>query len=423
MNDLSNPNAPRGYPPDAFGIDGIDPLKPLRYPARVDVALDHKRGPIKGLERLINSRSSRPAYAQQGIVGALLNEEMNAFEGLKEHDYRFRRLEACISAFDNVIGHSHVRQLSEKQTAQAIQLYRDQLAHCAGRETLSQLHHQVISHAAKALCMLSGLPETRPLVDKYAKKIAKSAYYLIKAGEQCVALNTSSEKLRSLESLCVLAKCLKNPKLDDSIIALEPQLRIIYKLLDSSDSTAQDSYDQIDSLDFDAEDDFDSETSDDFDVWSNLYSAAVDILIRHSFDEERDINLLKILRTMPPLTPCWSEALQALACTSKQDLEDFLPVLIGRSLDSEEAVAAAISLLAIPHDKHAKATSENLSVSFNPFKLLARHLVASGSNTMSEFLDHAKDVIKNSRYLFIGVEKPKQLLKQLKKTINELDQD
>jgi hypothetical protein len=42
---------------------------------------------------------------------------------------------------------------------------------------------------------------------------------------------------------------------------------------------------------------------------------------------------------------------------------------------------------------------------------------------MTEFLDHAKNAIKGSPYLFIDVPQPTELLDELKKTIKKLNRD
>ena len=422
MKDLSNQNQPNGFPPDAFGIGAIDPLQPLRFPARVDMALDRVE-PHKAFHRLINNRSSQPPDAQQGIVGALLNEELHAFHGLQDQDYRSWRLGACISAFDRVVGHSHVQHLSVNQTTQAIQLYRDQLIFAAGREALSQLHYQLISHAAKALLMFSGLHETRPLVEAHVEDLARSARWLIKDSQRGLSLNTSGEKLSAIESLCQLAKPLRDPELYDAIISLEPHLRGLYQLLDSSRSAAECENISRGSIALESDDEFNFQASEGSELWFSLYSAVVDILIRHASEKDRDLELLGILRTMPSDAPGWPEALSALACHSKDMLESFLPSLIERSLDSEEAVAAAISLLALPYGKHSSPEAGKPGLSFNPYKLLARHLLDNDTNTIIEFLDHARDVIKENYDLFLAVPQPKKLLKKLKRTIKKLDRD
>jgi hypothetical protein len=349
---------------------------------------------------------------------------MHAFNGLKENeDFRSWRLGPCISAFDRVVGYSHVRNLSGDQTTQAIQLYRDQLKFAAGQKTLSKLHYQLISHAAKALLMFSGLDETRHLVEEHVEELARSARWLIEYAGRGVGVKTSGEKLRAIGSLCQLAKPLDVLELYDAITSLEPHLRMIYRLVDSMRLAAECEDDDGGSIALESDDEFDSGLAGDFEVWFGLYSAVVDTLVRHTTETDRDLKLLRILQTMPSDAPGWPEALSALACCSREKLEEFLPALIERSLDSEEAVAAAISLLALPYEKRSRPKADRPGLSFNPYKLLAKHLTAKGPYTTFDFLDHAKEVIRDSRYLFTGVPQPKKLLKELKQTIKKLDRD
>ncbi len=387
----------------------------LRFQALVDLALDNQ-DPSKALHDLFSNSEHLTPDSQQQLISALFQEESNAFEGLVLADYRRHRLASCIAADAEVFHFFHRSSLTQQQQHDWIKLLARELHTIASKEHWETLDQSVALHATKGLtffCSQASLIE--PL--GYDHSVLSGTLRILL--ERTTSPFTADMPLADIElaaSLCQLANLFSSPQIDADIISLEPKVRRIVLQLLSNDRGVEyeDASDYGQSTK--TRGDFARFKLETFAAWSHLHSATVYVLTKQAHLEAHADHFLQILEQTACDSIFWPNVLQALAICSPETLGAYLPTLIEKTIEDDDALASLFYILALDPSRTPSRYHEQ-SLNFDPLILVAECLKTFDANVRDDFFEHADEVIADDKYRLYEIDRPEELLQRLRSAV------
>ncbi len=390
----------------------------LRFQALVDLALD-RPDPCKSVRELFIRPEHSASESQGQILNALFQEESDAFEGLILADYRRHRLPKCLAVEDEIFNFTHRSHLTKEQENEWISLLSRELVAVAEKAQWDTIDHGVALHAAKGLYFFFSSESSAASLHRHRKALIGAIEEVLSRSAHSLSIDTPLPDIELAAAACQLSNLFSLQHLETEIISLEPQVRAIVLRL-QSDSCPSDN-DERGNLELFSQnrDDFALFKLEAISAWVNLHATTVYTLIRQAHLESHAYHFLEILESTPCDSVFWPNVLQALAVCSPETLGEYLPTLIEKTIEDDDALACLFYVLALVPSQFSSGLQSGPAFNFDPVLIVAECLKTFEPNVREDFFEHADEVICDDKYRLYEIDHPEELLQRLRIAVEE----